>query len=175
MDFICGTLAVDVIPGKKGDSKMNKYAFHNFEFGILKIAYTDTVVSFLERVKYIDDKNESSDLSDMVFSQMREYLDGKRKSFDFPYEFCGTTFQKKVWNALCAIPYGETCSYKDIAIAIGNPKASRAVGMANNKNPITIAVPCHRVIGANGQLVGYGGGLEMKKALLELETRWKNE
>jgi len=150
---------------------MNKYAFYTFEFGILKCAYTDTVVTFLKKVACINEKNEPSALSEQVFLQIREYLDGKRKTFDFPYEFCGTEFQKKVWNALCAIPYGETCTYKDIATAIGNPKASRAVGMANNKNPITIAVPCHRVIGASGKLVGYAGGLEMKKALIELESR----
>ena len=102
---------------------------------------------------------------------MIEYLEGKRKVFDFPYEFHGTEFQKKVWKKLCDIPYGETRTYKDIAIAIGNPKACRAVGMSNNKNPITIAVPCHRVIGANGKLVGYAGGIEMKKKLLEIEEK----
>ena len=83
----------------------------------------------------------------------------------------GTPFQKKVWNALQNIPYGETRTYKQIAEEIGNPKACRAVGMANNKNPMIIVVPCHRVIGANGKLVGYGGGLEMKRALLDLESK----
>lgn len=150
---------------------MIKHSFYNFEFGILKITYTDTAITLLKKVEHINEKNECSPLSDRVFLQIREYLDGKRKSFDFPYEFYGTEFQKKVWNALCNIPYGKTCTYKDIAIAIGNPKACRAVGMANNKNPISIAVPCHRVIGANGKLVGYAGGLEMKKALIELEIR----
>ena len=154
---------------------MNKYAFYNFEFGILKIAYTEIAITFLKKVEHIDEKNECSPLSDKVFLQVREYLDGKRKSFDFPYELYGTEFQKKVWNALCNIPYGETCTYKDIATAIGNPKASRAVGMANNKNPITITVPCHRVIGASGKLIGYAGGLEMKKALIELELNKENE
>ena len=119
----------------------------------------------------IDEKNETSPFSDMVFLQVQEYLQGKRVAFDFPYKLHGTEFQKKVWNALCNIPYGETCTYKDIATAIGNPKACRAVGMANNKNPITIAIPCHRVIGASGKLVGYAGGLEMKKALIKLELR----
>ncbi len=154
---------------------MNRYAFYNFEFGVLKIAYTNKVVTFLKRVDNIDEKNELSPLSDMVFLQVREYFDGKRENFDFPYELCGTEFQKKVWKALCAIPYGETCTYKDIATAIGNPKASRAVGMANNKNPITISVPCHRVIGANGKLVGYAGGLEMKKAMIDLEYKSKKD
>ena len=94
---------------------------------------------------------------------------GTRKAFDFPYRLHGTPFQERVWAALREIPYGETRSYKDIAEAIGHPKAFRAVGMANHANPIFIAIPCHRVIGASGSLVGYGGGLEMKKALLELE------
>ena len=82
----------------------------------------------------------------------------------------GTEFQKRVWKALCDIPYGETRSYKQIAQAIGNPKAVRAVGMANNKNPLLVIVPCHRVIGANGQLVGYASGLEKKRFLLQLEN-----
>ena len=102
---------------------------------------------------------------------MNEYLKGHRVSFDFAYELIGTQFQLKVWNALCNIPYGKTCSYKDIAIAIGNPKACRAVGMANNKNPITIIVPCHRVIGSSGTLVGYAGGIEMKQFLIDLEIQ----
>ena len=102
--------------------------------------------------------------------QLEEYMDGKRRSFDLPLKPEGTEFQKKVWNALLDIPYGETRSYKDIAVAIGNPKACRAVGMANNRNPISIIIPCHRVIGANGSLVGYGGGLPIKIELLNLET-----
>ena len=102
--------------------------------------------------------------------QLSEYLKGERQMFDLPLNPRGTDFQKRVWRALCDIPYGETRSYKQIAEAIGNPKAVRAVGMANNRNPITIVVPCHRVIGADGKLVGYGGGLEMKEFLLRLET-----
>ena len=116
-------------------------------------------------------KNEHSALSDATFVQ--EYLNRSRKSFDFPYALQGTFFQEQVWNALCDIPFGETRTYKQIAQAIGNPKASRAVGMANNKNPISIAIPCHRVIGPNGKLVGYAGGLEMKKRLIELENDGK--
>ena len=102
--------------------------------------------------------------------QLSEYLKGERQMFDFPLNPRGTDFQKRVWRALCDIPYGETRSYKQIAEAIGSPKAVRAVGMANNRNPITIVVPCHRVIGADGKLVGYGGGLEMKEFLLRLES-----
>ena len=105
-----------------------------------------------------------------AYQQLSEYLKGERQMFDLPLNPRGTDFQKRVWQALCDIPYGETRSYKQIAEAIGHPKAVRAVGMANNRNPITIVVPCHRVIGADGKLVGYGGGLEMKEFLLRLES-----
>lgn len=102
--------------------------------------------------------------------ELQEYFAGKRKSFDLPLSLQGTDFQQKVWRALQDIPYGAVCSYKDIARVIGNEKACRAVGGANNKNPIAIIIPCHRVIGANGDLVGFGGGLEIKKQLLALEN-----
>ena len=101
--------------------------------------------------------------------QLSEYLKGERKSFDLPLRMKGTDFQQRVWNALLDIPYGETRSYKQIAEAIGKPKAVRAVGMANNRNPLLIVVPCHRVIGADGKLVGYGAGIEKKEFLLRLE------
>jgi methylated-DNA-[protein]-cysteine S-methyltransferase len=102
-------------------------------------------------------------------TQINEYLAGKRKDFCLPLALHGTEFQKAVWQALQGIPYGETRSYKDIAAAIGRPKAVRAVGMANNRNPIVVIVPCHRVIGHDGSLTGYGGGLPLKQRLLELE------
>ena len=102
--------------------------------------------------------------------QLEEYLKGERKTFDLPIRMRGTDFQKRVWTALLDIPFGETRSYKQIAEAIGNPKGMRAVGMANNRNRLLIVVPCHRVIGANGSLVGYGEGLEMKEFLLRLES-----
>ena len=105
-----------------------------------------------------------------AYRQFSEYLEGERKVFDLPFKMQGTEFQKRVWKALCDIPYGVTRSYKQIAQAIGNPKAVRAVGMANNKNPLLVVVPCHRVIGANGQLVGYASGLEKKRFLLQLEN-----
>lgn len=104
-----------------------------------------------------------------AFRQLSEYLIGERKEFDIPLRMKGTEFQKRVWTALLEIPYGETRSYKQIAEAIGNPKGMRAVGMANNRNQLLVVVPCHRVIGANGSLVGYGEGLEMKEVLLRLE------
>lgn len=102
-------------------------------------------------------------------NELAEYFNKERKEFTIPIKLKGTDFQKKVWNSLLKIPFGETRSYKDIAIDIGNPKASRAVGMANNRNPLPIIVPCHRVIGSNKKLVGYGGGLDKKIFLLELE------
>ena len=102
-------------------------------------------------------------------SQLREYLEGCRQSFKLPLKPKGTDFQLKVWKALESIPYGQTRSYKDIAAMCGNEKACRAVGMANNRNPISIFIPCHRVIGRDGRLVGYGGGLCVKERLLRLE------
>ena len=104
-----------------------------------------------------------------------EYLEGKRRDFDLPLDPKGTEFQKKAWNALLTIPYGQTRSYKEQAEAVGNAKACRAVGAANGKNPISIIIPCHRVIGTDGSLIGYGGGLAVKKALLELEARAETE
>ena len=104
-----------------------------------------------------------------AYKQLSEYLKGERKCFDLPFNPRGTEFQRQVWKALCDIPYGETRSYKQIAEAIGNPKAVRAVGMANNRNPLLIVIPCHRVIGSNGKLVGYGAGIAMKEYLLKLE------
>lgn len=114
-------------------------------------------------------KVEETPLIKDAFRQLSEYLIGERKEFDLPIRIRGTEFQKRVWRALLDIPYGETRSYKQIAEAIGNPKGVRAVGMANNRNQLLIVIPCHRVIGASGSLVGYGEGLEMKEFLLRLE------
>jgi O-6-methylguanine DNA methyltransferase len=101
--------------------------------------------------------------------QLEEYFAGQRREFTFPLDLRGTDFQLACWRALLAIPYGETRSYADIARAVGKPNAFRAVGMANNRNPIAIVVPCHRVIASDGTLCGYGGGLDVKRKLLELE------
>ena len=121
--------------------------------------YSGEVPSEARRRGYLDEAER----------QLREYFDGARKSFDLPLSQHGTPFQLAVWDALRQIPYGKTRSYGDIARQIGKPGAARAVGMANNRNPICIVVPCHRVIGANGSLTGYGGGLDKKEALLKLE------
>lgn len=150
---------------------MKSYAVYPFPFDQLKIGYQDGAVTLLMRTKEPARGEGRNPLTDLVFQQINEYLSGQRRTFDFPYMLRGTEFQQKVWRALCAIPYGETRTYGEIAAAVGNPKAYRAVGMANHQNPILIAVPCHRVIGANGKLTGYGSGLDMKEALLRLEQQ----
>ena len=101
--------------------------------------------------------------------QLREYFGGRRRAFDVPLFFSGSAFQQRVWRALLTIPFGETRSYGEIAHQIGNPAASRAVGAANGRNPISIIAPCHRVVGSDGKLTGFAGGLDAKKYLLELE------
>lgn len=123
------------------------------------------------KINHSDVTYKETPLLRRASKQLIEYLEQNRKTFDLPLVPQGTAFQQKVWKALQEIPYGKTCSYKEIAEQIGNVKACRAVGMANNKNPIAIFTPCHRVIGANGKLVGYAGGLDTKEKLLELERR----
>ena len=113
---------------------------------------------------------ESAEAVKPYLRELEEYFAGQRRRFSFPVDLRGTEFQIKCWRALLAIPYGETRSYGDIAQAIGHPQAFRAVGMANNRNPIAIVVPCHRVVAGDGTLCGYGGGLEVKRQLLELES-----
>lgn len=113
-------------------------------------------------------KKQRSPFKDVI-TQLEEYFAGRLQRFTIPLSLEGTAFQRSVWRALKAIPYGKTVSYGVISKKIGNPNASRAVGAANGQNPVSIIVPCHRVIGANGKLVGYGGGLPIKTALLELE------
>lgn len=128
---------------------------------------------FLVRIVFGGVEEEAGD--DAVLyeaaAQLREYFAGARREFDLPTAPEGTEFQKKVWNALTGIPYGETRSYADIAAEVGSPKGFRAVGMANHVNPLPIIVPCHRVVGKNGAPVGYAGGLDMKLWLLEMEKR----
>jgi methylated-DNA-[protein]-cysteine S-methyltransferase len=109
-----------------------------------------------------------------VASQLDAYFAGELMTFDVEMDMIGTSFQRSVWAQLSAIPYGETISYGELAGRVGNPNASRAVGLANGRNPVAIIVPCHRVIGADGSLTGYGGGLERKTWLLDLETRHRS-
>ncbi len=112
---------------------------------------------------------ESASALQLYVAELKEYFAGRRREFSFPLDLRGTDFQIACWHALLAIPYGETRSYADIARAVGKPNAFRAVGMANNRNPVAIVVPCHRVIASDGTLCGYGGGLDVKRKLLELE------
>lgn len=151
---------------------MKKIFYYKTKIGEILIGEKNNAISNI----YVDNKVnikeaviEESKLIKETYIQIQEYLDGKRKEFNVPIILEGTEFQKKVWDTLMRIPYGETWTYKRIAEEIGNPKACRAVGMANNKNPILILVPCHRVIGSNGKLVGYAGGMEVKEYLLSLE------
>jgi methylated-DNA-[protein]-cysteine S-methyltransferase len=117
------------------------------------------------------DAGRDYDLFAEVSSQLEQYFDGHRTEFDLPLTLDGTAFQRRVWTALRGIPYGRTLSYGQLADQIGQPSAARAVGLANGKNPIGIIVPCHRVVGADGSLTGYGGGIERKHYLLAHERR----
>ena len=116
-----------------------------------------------------DSRSKGAKLARQAISELREYAAGKRKRFTVPLDLEGTPFQQQVWKALCEIPYGETRSYKEVASTVGNPRASRAVGMANHWNPVAIMVPCHRVITSDGKLGGYASGLSTKQKLLKME------
>ena len=149
----------------------NTYFIYKSPFGNIIIESNGSAITGVKtekNAKPIGIK-EASTLTDITGMQLDEYFAGKRKKFDVPVDPQGTEFQRSVWKALQEIPYGKTRTYKQIAQAIGNLKACRAVGMANNKNPIWIIIPCHRVIGTDGSLTGYGGGMEMKKRLLNIE------
>lgn len=146
------------------------FAVYTFPCGCFRIEQAgDCIVSISAVQGPVLDYGTPTPLTQQLASQMEEYFQGNRKTFDIPYILHGTPFQERVWQALCRIPYGHTCSYRDIAAEIGQPKACRAVGMANHRNPMMLVVPCHRVIGADGSLGGYAGGLELKRFLLSLE------
>jgi len=155
---------------------MKRIYYYETIIGTIGIAdenYAITNLYFGERAEHQGICIEESALIKEAVHQLIDYFSGKRKIFDLPLAPKGTDFQKKVWAVLCTIPYGETMSYGEVAETIGNPKAARAVGMANNKNPIPIFIPCHRVIGANGKLIGYASGLHIKESLLNLERNYK--
>lgn len=154
---------------------MGKKAIYLCPFGFLGITHEGEKVTFLDLVKDAEKEEGHDAFTDSVFREVTEYLEGKRKKFDFAIKLSGTPFQKKVWKELIKIPYGETRTYKEIAEAVGCPKAYRAVGMANNRNPVIFAVPCHRVIGSNGNLTGYAWGVSMKKWLLDMEKAHKED
>ena len=145
------------------------------KLGIAEVAGEITHILFENSTKVPNDYQlQETALLKKAALELEEYLLGHRKSFDLPLNPQGTPFQIKVWEALQAIPYGETRSYKEIAEAVGSPRGFRAVGLANNKNPIMIIIPCHRVIGANGKLVGYSEGVDIKETLLNLEKDNRN-
>ena len=144
---------------------------YNSPFGMLLIGLEDSAVVSLKLAAEFLPETLPCPAAQDVTDQLSEYFSGTRTEFDIPLAPKGTPFQQRVWQELYKIPYSETVSYGEIARRIGNPKAARAVGMANNKNPWLIVVPCHRVIGADGSLVGYGGGLSIKSFLLELEKK----
>jgi methylated-DNA-[protein]-cysteine S-methyltransferase len=157
--------------GRKDRHAMQHSISIKTTLGLIKLSETD---GFITRLSFIKDTPPTTSgpqppILNEAGKQLREYLAGKRKTFDLPLAAEGTSFQKSVWKALRQIPYGETRSYKEVAEMIGSPKAFRAVGMANNQNPILIMIPCHRVIGANGKLTGYAAGLAIKEELLQLE------
>lgn len=150
---------------------MENKCFFESEIGLLCIKENGEAITqiFLADEKEITECNKTPLLQDAV-KQLQEYFRKQRKSFELPLAPKGTEFQKKVWKVLQEIPYGETRSYKQIAELAGSPKGARAVGLSNNKNPIMIVVPCHRVIGSSGKLVGYAGGIDIKIRLLDLEN-----
>ena len=138
-----------------------------------KPPYNEELSDIKKRLRHAGDVRLIQDCSanQETVRQVREYLAGQRRDFGLRLTLCGTAFQQAVWQELLKIPYGITKSYEDIAQAVGSPRGARAVGMANNRNPVSLIVPCHRVIGKNGQLVGYGGGLDIKTRLLNLENK----
>jgi len=147
--------------------------YYRSEVGVIEITSLEDAITRIDFVEKEGEVTETPKVLQDAYDQLDEYFQGKRKDFNLKLNIDGTDFQKKVWRALSDIPYGKVVSYKDIAIAVGNEKAVRAVGNSNNKNKIAIVIPCHRVIGSNGKLVGYAGGLHFKEWLLEHEKKYK--
>ncbi len=150
---------------------MTYYTLMDSPVGLIEISGDD---EFVRSVLFVDvAKEESETLSEVVKEskrQLAEYFEGKRKSFDLPLSQVGTAFQQRVWEKLMSVPYGKTASYMQLAGMLGDPKCIRAAGTANGRNQLAIIVPCHRIIGADGSLTGYAGGLHRKKWLLDFEA-----
>jgi methylated-DNA-[protein]-cysteine S-methyltransferase len=144
------------------DTPLGKVKVSASTTGITSVVFTKPQDQFIDTIP--------NALVTAACDQLRQYFDGKRNEFNLELDLIGTEFQRQVWQSLLTIPYGQTCSYSEIAKQLSNPKAVRAVGAANGKNPVSIIVPCHRVIGANGTLTGYAGGLSRKEWLLNLES-----
>ncbi|MBB6214613.1 methylated-DNA-[protein]-cysteine S-methyltransferase [Anaerosolibacter carboniphilus] len=158
-------------------SNLGEMFIASSDLGVCRLKLeSERVESFFDWMKRnFVEVQENNEMNLEVIRQLSLYGKGQLKEFDLKLHLIGTPFQKLVWNGLRTIPYGEVASYKDIALLIGSPKGFRAVGMANNRNPIPIIIPCHRIIGHGGDLVGYGGGLDMKMKLLQLEGIHINE
>ena len=144
-------------------------AYYNSPCGLLEVCANEVGITSILFVKKKQGKEKSNGLVADCILELEEYFNKKRKTFSVPLDLIGTDFQKRVWNELLNIPFGKTISYMQMAINLGDKKCIRAAGTANGRNPVSIIVPCHRVIGSNGDLVGYGGGMDKKKFLLELE------
>ena len=159
-------------------AKIHKLDYES-PIGVIEIIGTNEAISsilFSEEDKMVNfSQDETPPVLTECYTQLDEYFKGDRRDFSFSYQFEGTDFQKTVWKALIDIPYAEIGSYKDIAVSIGNDKAIRAVGSANGKNKLSIVIPCHRIIGSNGKLTGYAGGLWRKEWLLQHERTCKKE
>lgn len=157
---------------KTSNNQVKQYLYVPTEVGYIEIVAVDNAITHLHFVDEIKPEDSPSSCAELTkaHKQVTEYIEGKRKAFDLNLAPNGTDFQKKVWQQLLTIPYGETTYYQQIANELAMPTGSRAIGMANGKNPISIIVPCHRVIGKSGNLTGYAGGLERKKWLLALES-----
>jgi methylated-DNA-[protein]-cysteine S-methyltransferase len=149
------------------------YGYYKSTIGILEIITSKDALISVMFVESMQNDGIKNDILDRTVNQIDEYFAGKRKDFDLNLYFEGTEYQKIVWKELLKIPYGETITYKELAIRIGDVRATRAVGNANGKNKLSIIVPCHRVIGTNGKLTGYAGGLDKKQWLLEHERNSK--
>lgn len=161
------------ISQKMGEDSMTQTLYFESPLGLMMAQEQDGAIIALDFIQS-PLPNETAAQTPLLLEakkQVLEYFAGHRRDFDLPLAPRGTPFQQKVWQALRAIPYGQTRSYGQIASQVGNPRAGRAVGGANHRNPISLIQPCHRVIGANGRLTGYGGGLDKKEALLALERR----
>ncbi|MBI1299479.1 methylated-DNA--[protein]-cysteine S-methyltransferase [bacterium] len=148
---------------------MTHYTYYTSPIGLIEIGGTDTALTSLYFVDTERHDTSSAAVLEDAARQLDEYFNHRRQEFDLPLEPQGTDFQRRVWHQLLTVRYGTTVAYQDIANALGNPKAIRAVGAANGQNPISVIVPCHRIIGSNGKLTGYGGGLWRKEWLLQHE------
>lgn len=154
------------------ENKMKNTAVYELKYGTFEIECENGFVTRISRV-YSPGINNGSVLTDCAAKQLTEYFAGEHTEFDFPYKYAGTDFQQTVWEQLRRIPYGQTRSYKQVAVSIGKPNACRAVASACGKNPIMFVVPCHRVVSSDGSLGGFSAGIELKAELLVLEAKPK--